>query len=94
VNLNKAPRHRLLRIPGLGVRNVDRIIRSRRFAALRLNDLTKLHVVMSKLKPWIETIDYTPATSLLDRVDLAARVKPNQQLELFAAPQAALTGEL
>src|ERR1700761_7355204 len=26
VDLNKAPRHRLLRVPGLGVRNVDRIL--------------------------------------------------------------------
>jgi predicted DNA-binding helix-hairpin-helix protein len=35
VDLNRAPREMLLRVPGLGVRVVDRLIAARRFAALR-----------------------------------------------------------
>jgi predicted DNA-binding helix-hairpin-helix protein len=39
--LNKAPREMLLRIPGLGVRNVDRILRIRRWHTIRLDDLAR-----------------------------------------------------
>ncbi len=40
IDLNKAPREMLLRVPGLGVRNVDRIIRIRRWHSIRLDDLS------------------------------------------------------
>src|SRR3954453_23244622 len=38
VDVNRAPREMLLRVPGLGVKAVDRIIASRRWRKLRLDD--------------------------------------------------------
>ncbi|MGC4031318.1 MAG: helix-hairpin-helix domain-containing protein [Tepidisphaeraceae bacterium] len=95
VDVNKASLHRLLRVPGLGKRNADRIVAARRFGNLRLADLAKLRLPMAKIRPWITTADYRPDVRLLDRLDLKQQVtKVNQQLDLFAAPVSALTGEV
>jgi hypothetical protein len=48
VDLNKAARELLLRVPGLGVKNVDRIVRIRRWHQLTLADLTRLRVPLKK----------------------------------------------
>ena len=60
VDLNRAPRELLLRVPGLGVRNVDRILGMRRWHRLTLADLTKLRVPLSKTLPFIVTADHVP----------------------------------
>jgi putative DNA modification/repair radical SAM protein len=60
VDLNKAPRELLLRVPGLGVRNVDRIIRIRRWHMLRLADLARLRVALAKAMPFVIVADHTP----------------------------------
>jgi putative DNA modification/repair radical SAM protein len=90
VDVNKAPRELLLRIPGLGVRNVERIVRARRYTRLRLADLIRLRLQMKKLLPFIMTADHHPAKLGLDSDSLRARfLPPPEQLELsFAAPPA------
>lgn len=95
VDVNRAPRSRLLRVPGLGVRNVNRILKVRRLHAISLDDLTKLRVPMRKVQPWVTTADFNPEALRLDRSDLRARiVGAPRQLELFASATAARTGEL
>ncbi|PWG02979.1 putative DNA modification/repair radical SAM protein [Sphingosinicella humi] len=85
VDVNRAPREMLLRVPGLGVKAVDRIIASRRWRRLRLGDIARLTVSVAKLRPFIVAADWRP-TALIDRVDLQQRLKPaTEQLELFAA---------
>ncbi len=42
VDVNKADREMLLRVPGLGVRAVDKIVAARRHATLRLDDVARL----------------------------------------------------
>ncbi|MFW2831565.1 putative DNA modification/repair radical SAM protein [Sphingomonas sp. ID0503] len=85
VDINRAPREALLRIPGLGVKAVDAVLRSRRWRKLRLDDVARLTVSIAKLRPFIVTEDWRP-TILTDRADLAARMRPKQeQMELFAA---------
>src|SRR3546814_7254364 len=42
VDVNRAPRGALLRVPGLGVKAVDRIVASRRHRRLRLDDVARL----------------------------------------------------
>lgn len=86
VDINRAPREMLLRVPGLGVRNTERILAARRFTRLRLADLTRLRLALKKLLPFIVTADHRPA--LLDSSSLRARfLPPAQQLELnFDAP--------
>ena len=84
VDINKAPRERLVRVPGLGQRNVMRIVVMRRHQPIRLHDLQKLRVSMSKVRPWIITADYNADTLLLDRSNLRDRVAiPQKQLGLF-----------
>lgn len=85
VDVNRAPKEMLLRVPGLGTKAVDRILSSRRWRQLRLDDVARLTLSITKVRPFIATIDWRP-TLLTDRADLKARVAPRQQqLELFAA---------
>ncbi len=88
VDVNKAPREMLLRIPGLGVRNADRILSARRYTRLRLADLIRLRLQMKKLMPFIITADHHPAKLGLDSDSLRARfLPPPEQLEInFDAP--------
>ncbi len=95
VDINKADRTLLLRIPGLGVRNVDRILSMRRFQPLRLDDLAKMRAPMKKVRPFVITADYNPDVFRLDQSDLKRRiVGVNQQLNLFETATAATHGEL
>ena len=86
VDLNRAPREALLRVPGLGVRAVDALLAARRQRTVRLADLARLTVSIAKLRPFVVAADWRP-TALTDRADLAALLLPRreEQLELFAA---------
>jgi putative DNA modification/repair radical SAM protein len=95
VELNKANRELLLRVPGLGTKSVDRILRVRRWHKLRVEDLPRLHVSVKTVLPFVIVADYNSATLALDRDSL---VRPsgarNQQLDLFAAELSVITGQL
>ncbi len=95
VDLNKAPRHLLLRVPGLGTKSVERILRVRRWHKLRLEDLLRLHLPMQKLLPFVATADENPHTRALERDDLASEliVRP-KQLDLFAFERSVISGQL
>ncbi len=84
VDLNRAPRELMLRVPGLGVKNVDRILQVRQWQRLRLADLARLHVPMKKALPFIQVADHNPHVLGLDRDRaLESLIKPDQQLDLF-----------
>ncbi|ALJ08313.1 putative DNA modification/repair radical SAM protein [Brevundimonas sp. DS20] len=84
VDVNRAPREMLLRVPGLGVKAVDRIVSVRRYRTLRLEDVGRLTRSVDKVRPWITALDWTPG-ALTDAADLKARVATGapQQLSLF-----------
>jgi putative DNA modification/repair radical SAM protein len=85
VDVNRAAREDLLRVPGLGVKAVNRIVASRRHRTLRLEDVARLTVSLAKVRPFICAADWRPLT-LTDRADLRALLAPrSEQLELFAA---------
>ena len=85
VDVNRAPRELLLRVPGLGTKAVGRIIKSRRWRSITLADVARLTVSVTKVRPFIITTDWRP-TLLTDRADLRALVAPRaEQLNLFAA---------
>lgn len=85
VDLNRAPRHLLLRVPGLGVKTVDRLLQARRWHTVRLHDLTRLRVSINKILPFVETPDHNPRAHGLDDDNLRARfAPPREQLDLFA----------
>lgn len=95
IDLNTASRQMLLRVPGLGQRNVARIVKIRRRQRLRTTDLKALRLNVRKVLPFIEAADSaSEAVRKLDRLDLRRFVKQPKQLELFAAGVVARTGEL
>ncbi|NJC41623.1 putative DNA modification/repair radical SAM protein [Brevundimonas alba] len=85
VDVNTAPREMLLRVPGLGVKSVDRIVSVRRWRTLRLEDIARLCRGIDKVRPFITTLDWTPG-GLTDAADLRARIAPDPapvQMSLF-----------
>ena len=82
LDVNTAPREALLRIPGLGVKAVDRIVAARVHRRLRLDDVARLTVSLAKLRPFLIAADWRPvalADAILPRPEPKA-----EQLELFA----------
>jgi putative DNA modification/repair radical SAM protein len=94
VDVNRATREQLLRVPGLGYRNVMRIISVRRYHRLCLDDLRKLRVPLRRAKPFVITDDHHPSVTVLDSQSLTGKTAPPQQLALFEAATAAVAGEL
>jgi putative DNA modification/repair radical SAM protein len=85
VDVNTAPREMLLRVPGLGVKSVKRIVQVRRWRTLRLEDIGRLCRGIDKVRPFITALDWTPG-GLTDAADLRARLTPVEkpvQLSLF-----------
>ena len=83
VDVNSAPRERLLRVPGLGAKVVDRILSSRRHCRLRIEDVGRLCKAIGKVRPFIVADGWSPG-GLVDSPRLAERFKPKpSQLNLF-----------
>lgn len=70
VDVNTAPREMLLRVPGLGVRSVDRLIASRKHRRLRMADLARLRLPMGKIAAFVCAADYWPSRAV-ERAPLA-----------------------
>ena len=98
VDVNRASKSLLLRIPGIGVRNVQRILNIRRFHRLRLDDLARLNVTLSRAKWFIVTADHNPDVFRLDRANLPDTFKPRSiqpsLFDLAPPPVSVVTGEL
>jgi putative DNA modification/repair radical SAM protein len=83
VDVNRADREMLLRVPGLGARAVDAIIKARRHGRLRLDDVARLSSGLKRARPFLIAEDFRP-TTLTDRLDLRAKLaEPAEQLSLF-----------
>lgn len=84
LDVQTATREQLVRVPGLGLRNVDRLITIRRHTRVRLEDLARLRVSLPKVRPFLITADHHPARYLLDSDRLIDRFLPKPvQLDLF-----------
>lgn len=88
VDINRAPRELLWRIPGLGVTNAERILSARRYTRLGLKDLQNMRVNLKKVQPFIIASDHLPKIALLESSDLRHHFLPKpKQMELdFNAP--------
>ena len=85
VDLNRAPKAMLLRVPGLGVTSVERIVTARKIRAIQHDDLARLRVPLKKVLPFVVLADYHPGRSLDDhnlKLRLQQLIAP-QQLGLF-----------
>lgn len=95
VDVNRADRELLLRVPGLGTGCVDKILKARRYQALRLVDLGRMHVPMRRAKYFVLCADGDGAVHKLDSLQLGQLIAPKAaQLDLFGQAQAAHTGQL
>jgi len=84
LDVNEADREMLLRVPGLGVKSVDKIIAARRQRTLGLDDIARLTRSLEKCRPFLVARDWRP-TALADDAQLRAKLAPPpEQLELFA----------
>ncbi|WP_441229206.1 putative DNA modification/repair radical SAM protein [Tardiphaga sp. 215_C5_N2_1] len=76
LDVNRASREDLLRVPGFGAKAVQRIIETRRISSIRIGDLARLHIPRNKALPFIVLPDHRPAVNLLDSAKLVERFKP------------------
>lgn len=74
LDLNKAGREDLLRVPGLGVKSVNRILSARRHGRIRIEDLARLNVSVAKVSPFLLAPGHRPAG--LESADLVRRLAP------------------
>jgi putative DNA modification/repair radical SAM protein len=81
VDLNRAPREMLLRVPGLGVKAVDRLLAARRIRRVRAADLQRLHVPLGRVLPFVLTDDHRPSRAM--EAAPVRRQSPTEQASLF-----------
>ncbi len=92
LDVMKASRSQLLRVPGLGVRNVNRILQIRKYHQITLEDLARLKVPVARTRPFLVTTDaFRPQ---IDSLALPELVAQPEQLSLFEAARGARTGEI
>ena len=70
IDINQAPREMLLRIPGVGVRSVQKILMARKFQTLNYYDLKKMGVTLSRAKYFITCSGATPLAGTIDPLRL------------------------
>ena len=75
VNVNRAGREMLLRVPGFGVRTVDRILAARRSREVRFEDLVRMGAATRKARPFIALPGWTPR-GLTDSAQLRRQFAP------------------
>lgn len=108
VDVNSAPYHDLLRVPGIGVTSAMRIVTARRMSALRFDDLKKLGVVLKRAQYFITCSGKTREGNkvsqnamlrsllpekLLESGDSHFSLRP-EQLSLFDQPSLSLQGRI
>jgi len=83
IDVNRADRELLLRVPGLGVKSIDKIIAARRLRTLGLEDVARLTRSLEKCRPFIIARDWRPV-ALADDGSLRAKLAPPpEQMDLF-----------
>jgi len=83
VDVNRAPRELLLRVPGFGTKAVAKMLEQRRHRQLRLEDVARLCQSITKVRPFIVADGWSPGGAL-DADNLRARLVPQpRQMSLF-----------
>ncbi|GAA2829993.1 putative DNA modification/repair radical SAM protein [Aminobacter aminovorans] len=83
LDVNRADKEMLLRIPGFGTRAVERIIETRRFKRLRLEDVGRLCQSIARVRPFIIADGWSPGATT-DAARLRETIAPKpRQLELL-----------
>ena len=93
VNINTATKEMLLRIPGVGVKSVNKILQARKFQKLSSEHIRKLGVAWNRAKFFVEFGNSSHVSSLIDHSNLRQIITSgmsskwqnpfSQQLSLF-----------
>ncbi|MFJ4375111.1 putative DNA modification/repair radical SAM protein [Pseudomonas japonica] len=78
VDVNRAEPALLARVPGIGLRSVQRLVALRRERRVRYDDLIQLRCVLDKARPFIVTSDYRPVLGEMRSGLLRARLREPQ----------------
>lgn len=70
VDLNRAEPAMIARVPGIGLRSVQRLVDLRRHRRIRYQDLVALRCRLETLRPFVVTQDYRPSDANRDSVSL------------------------
>lgn len=90
MDLNRAEPHMIARVPGIGLRNAQRLADLRRLRQIRYADLSRLRCSMKKIAPFIITADYRPASDTTPSEHLRrSMADAPQQMNLWPELQAA-----
>jgi putative DNA modification/repair radical SAM protein len=91
LDLNTAEQQMIARVPGIGLRNAQRIVELRRVRQVRYADLARLKCSMKKIAPFIVVADYHPSrdTTPSDALRRALADAPPQQMNLWPELKAA-----
>jgi len=76
VDLNRGAREQLLRVPGLGVKSVNKLLKIRRWQKIRLEDLVALKAGVKKAMPFIVCGNHHPGLSEIGSAALRAKFAP------------------
>jgi len=87
VDVNRAPKSELLRVPGFGRRTVDAIVEARRHRRVRAADLGAMRVPLARALPFVVAEDHVPRELPSGVLTLADPQERVQQLELFGGHQ-------
>jgi putative DNA modification/repair radical SAM protein len=83
VDVNRADKEALLRVPGLGAKVVARILETRKHRSLRLEDIGRLCHSVAKVRPFITAEGWSPG-GLTDQPALREKITSScEQLSLF-----------
>jgi putative DNA modification/repair radical SAM protein len=84
VDLNAAEMWLIARVPGIGVRNAQRLVDLRRHRRIRYADLVRLRCSMKKIEPFVQMADFLPQQAGAPSESLHRMLAvPPSQLALF-----------
>lgn len=86
VEVNSAPKNTLLRVPGMGVRSVMRIMTARKVHALTFEDLKKLGIVLKRAQYFITCRGKYSGDALLREDSIRYKLTPKKDLNTIDNP--------
>jgi putative DNA modification/repair radical SAM protein len=84
VEVNRAPRESLLRVPGIGATGVKRILTARRFASLKFEDLKKMGIVLKRAQYFITCNGKSVPGLKLTRDSVLRALLSARELDLYS----------
>jgi predicted DNA-binding helix-hairpin-helix protein len=86
LDLNRACKEQLLRVPGLGAKTVNKLLQMRRWKKIRLEHLVALRVDVRKAMPFVFCVNHRPVQAEAGSDRLRAQFDSPRQLALELAP--------